>query len=99
MTSPAQDNDPSRVHPPRRDPIRRRRAIISVWTQWAKRIGYLCFGISIIAVFVGLLWRFTPMVGSIATAALIIGSVLLAPAIILGYAVKAAERDDKLNEM
>lgn len=63
------------------------------------RIGYLCFGISIIAVGVGLLWQFTPLIGSIATMALVFGSVLLAPAIVLGYAVKAAEREDKLNGM
>lgn len=99
MTSPAQGNDPSNLLSPRRDPVRRRRNIISVWTQRAKRIGYLCFGVSIIAVAVGLLWRFTPMVGNIATAALVFGSVLLAPAIVLGYAVKAAERDDKLSGM
>jgi len=61
------------------------------------RIGYLCFGISIVAVGVGLLWRFTPLIGSIATMALVFGSVLLAPAIVLGYAVKAAEREDKLS--
>jgi hypothetical protein len=29
--------------------------------------------------------------------ALVFGSVLLAPAIVLGYAVKAAEREDKLS--
>jgi hypothetical protein len=61
------------------------------------RIGYLCFGISIVTVGVGLLWRFTPLIGSIATMALVFGSVLLAPAIVLGYAVKAAEREDKLG--
>ncbi len=61
------------------------------------RLGYLCFGISIVSVGVGLLWRFAPLIGSIATMALILGSILLAPAIVLGYAVKAAERDDRLN--
>ena len=87
MTSPAQDNDP----------IRRRRDLISTWTKRALRIGYLCFGISMFAVWFGLLWDFTPFIGSIATVALIGGSVLLAPAIVLGYAVKAAERQDKLD--
>lgn len=61
------------------------------------RIGYFSFGISMLAVGVGLVWDFTPIIGSIATAALVCGSVLLAPAIVLGYAVKAAEREDKLN--
>lgn len=99
MTSPAEDNDPFATFPIRRDPIRRRRDIISVWTKRAKRIGYLCFGISIVAFFVGLTWRFTPLIGRIATNALVIGSVLLAPAIVLGYAVKAAEREDNLTGM
>ena len=87
MTSPAQDSDP----------IRRRRDLISIWNQRAMRIGYLCFAISIISVGAGLLWRFTPLIGSIATIGLVFGSVLLAPAIVLGYAVKAAERQDKLD--
>ncbi len=99
MTSSADGNDPIHQLPPRRDPIRHRRDIISVWTQRAKRIGYLCFGVSIVAVFVGLAWRFTPLIGNVATTALVLGSILLAPAIVLGYAVKAAERDDKLNDM
>lgn len=85
MTSPAKDDDP----------IRHQRKIISIWTKRALRLGYLGFGISIVAVGVGLLWNFTPLIGSIATIALIFGSILLAPAIVLGYAVKAAERDDK----
>ena len=63
----------------------------------AKRIGYLCFLVSIVAVGVGLSWRFTPLVGRIGTLSLIIGSVLLAPAIVLGYAVKAADREDRKN--
>lgn len=99
MTSPTQDDDPSHLFPPQGDPIRRRREIISVWTKHAKRTGYLCFCVSIISVGVGLLWRFTPLVGNIASSALVVGSILLAPSIVLGYAVKAAERDDKPNDM
>jgi hypothetical protein len=34
-------------------------------------------------------------VSAIVVASMIIGSMLLAPAIVLGYAVKAAERDDR----
>jgi hypothetical protein len=33
----------------------------------------------------------------VVTASLIIGSILLAPSIVLGYAVKAAEREDREN--
>ncbi len=35
-----------------------------------------------------------PIVTAI-TVCLVVGSILLAPAIVLGYAVKAAERDDR----
>lgn len=87
MTSPTQ--------PP--DPVRERRAIIARWTKRASRTGYACFGASIVAVFVGLAVDFTPLVGRIATSGLIVGSILLAPAIVLGYAIKAAEKEDRLN--
>jgi hypothetical protein len=87
MTSPTQ--------PP--DPVRQRRAVIARWTKRASRTGYACFAISIVAVFVGLSVDFTPLVGQIATGGLIVGSILLAPAIVLGYAIKAAEKEDRLN--
>mgnify|MGYP001561201901 FL=1 len=99
MTSPDQDNDPLDLPLLRRDPVKRQREMISAWTNRAKRIGYLCFGISIVTVGIGLIWQFTPLIGRIASMALVFGSVLLAPAIVMGYAVKAAERDDKLNGM
>lgn len=79
------------------DPVRRRRSLIAVWTKRANRFGYLAFGVSIVAVAVGLIDTFTPLVGRIATAGLVIGSILLAPAIVLGYAIKSAEKEDKLN--
>jgi hypothetical protein len=34
-------------------------------------------------------------VSAIVVTSMIVGSLLLAPAIVLGYAVKAAERDDR----
>jgi hypothetical protein len=40
---------------------------------------------------------FTPLVGKLATGGLVVGSILLAPSIVLGYAIKAAEREDRLN--
>lgn len=86
MTSPTQ--------PP--DPVRQRRAVIARWTKRASRGGYAAFAISIIAVFVGLAVDFTPLIGQLATTGLIVGSILLAPAIVLGYAIKAAEKEDRL---
>jgi len=99
MTSAAKDHDPFANDRSQGDPVRNRREIISKWTNFAKRVGYLCYLVSIVAVAVGLSWRFTPLVGRIGTLSLMIGSVLLAPAIVLGYAVKAADREDRKNGM
>ena len=77
------------------DPVRARRKQVAKWTLIANRVGYLLFGVAIAVFVIGFAIGFTsPLVG-IVTGCLIAGSVLLAPAIVLGYAVKAAERDDR----
>ena len=61
----------------------------------ANRLGYLCFGIAIVTFIIGFIVSFNGTVSAIVVASMIVGSVVLAPAIVLGYAVKAAERDDR----
>ncbi len=61
----------------------------------ANRLGYLCFGIAIATFVIGFMVSFNSAVSAIVIGSMIVGSVLLAPAIVLGYAVKAAERDDR----
>jgi uncharacterized membrane protein YidH (DUF202 family) len=61
----------------------------------ANRLGYLCFGVAIATFVIGFVISFNAAVSTIVIASIIVGSVLLAPAIVLGYAVKAAERDDR----
>ncbi len=77
------------------DPVRARRRQVARWTRLANRVGYLCFGIAIVTFVVGFIVSFNGAVSAIVIAAMIVGSALLAPAIVLGYAVKAAERDDR----
>ena len=60
----------------------------------AQRIGYALFGVAVVAFFYGFFGRFTPTIVTIIVATMVVGSVLLAPAIVASYAVKAAERDD-----
>ena len=79
------------------DPVRVRRQQVARWTRLANRLGYLCFGIAILTFVVGFIVSFNGAVSAIVVASMIVGSVLLAPAIVLGYAVKAAERDDREN--
>ena len=77
------------------DPVRRRRTQIAKWNGLAKRIGYLAFLVALVVFFVALATDFSALMGTIIVTALVIGCVVLAPAIIMGYAVKAAERDDR----
>jgi hypothetical protein len=77
------------------DPIRARRQQIAHWTLIANRIGYLCFAAAIVCFILAFAFGFNGTMSAIIIGALILGSVLLAPAIVLGYAVKAAERDDR----
>ena len=65
----------------------------------ANRVGYLCFGIAILTFVIGFIVSFNGAVSAIVVASMIVGSVLLAPAIVLGYAVKAAERDDRERDL
>ena len=81
--------------PPADDPIRVRRAQIARAASTAQRIGYALFGIAIVVFFVGFFTGFTGGLVTTIVAVLVAGSVLLAPAIVTGYAVKAAEREDR----
>ena len=78
-----------------RDPVRARRARIARLTNIGQQVGYGCFGVAVIAFIVGEVAGFSTAVVTIVVAALVLGSIVLAPAIVLGYAVKAAEREDR----
>ena len=76
------------------DPILAKRAQFSTAADWGKKLGYSLFGLAMVAFFVGLFTSFNDAWGWIVIGSLILGSVFLLPAIIIGYAVKAAYRDD-----
>ena len=77
------------------DPVRARRARIARLVELGQRIGYGLFGVAIVAFVVGFVSGFDGLVGTLVVASLLVGSVVLAPAIVFGYAVKAAEREDR----
>ena len=74
--------------------MRARRALVAKWNTIATKVGYALFAIAIVMFFVALTTDFSSGKVTIITTSMIIGSVLLAPAIVVGYAVKAAEKDD-----
>jgi len=77
------------------DPVRARRAVIARWNALATRVGYAAFGVSIVVVMIGAFSDFSALIARVATGGLIVGSILLAPAIVIGYAIKAAEKEDR----
>ncbi|MEA2844112.1 MAG: hypothetical protein QOJ69_1783 [Actinomycetota bacterium] len=60
-----------------------------------KRLGYSLFAVAIVAFVVGAATRFTPPLVTVVVASLGVGSAFLAPAIIVGYGVRAADREDR----
>lgn len=73
--------------------LERRRRIARL-VEIGQRLGYGAFGLAIVGFFVGLAIGFGRVSGAI-VALIVFGSIVLAPAIVFGYAVKAAERQDR----
>lgn len=76
------------------DPVRRRRAQVARWTLLANRVGWLFMALAMALFVMAFAFGFAGPIVTAVTVSLVAGSVLLAPSIVLGYAVKAAERDD-----
>jgi hypothetical protein len=77
------------------DPIRERRARIARLVELGQRVGYGLFGVAIVGFVVGFATGFSSTWTTVVVASIVVGSLVLAPAIVLGYAVKAAEREDR----
>jgi Zn-dependent protease with chaperone function len=76
------------------DPVRRRRHQVARWTLLANRIGYLVLATAIALFVMAFVFGFNATMAGLVIACMIVSFALLAPSIVLGYAVKAAERDD-----
>ena len=61
----------------------------------AQRAGYALFGLAVVLFVIGFAVGLTGAVVTSILVAMVLGSLLLAPAIVVGYAVKAAEREDR----
>ena len=77
------------------DPLLVQRRKIQRLAETGQRIGYALYGLAIVGFFVALSTGFSSVWVTFIIASLVIGSVFLAPAIVAGYAVKAAEREDR----
>lgn len=76
------------------DPVLDRRRRIATAVRWGQRIGYGCFGLALVLFGVGAATGFPAAVTTSITVLLVVGSLVLAPAIVFHYGLRAAERED-----
>ena len=76
------------------DPLTARRAQLARLAKLGRRVGYLAFALSIGMLALGLATDFTDCTSAVVIGLLIGGSAVLAPAILLHYAVRGAEREE-----
>lgn len=76
------------------DPVAARRARIGHLAETGQRLGYVCIGIAVVAFVVAALAGFPGWAVTATLVGLLGATVLLPPAIVLGYGVRKAERED-----
>jgi hypothetical protein len=77
------------------DPVRQRREQAARLASFARRTGWSLFGVAFVAFVLGLAVGLTGVVVVLVVGSLALGSALLLPAIIVGFGVSAAEREDR----
>lgn len=77
------------------DPVARRRARAARLAAWGQRAGYSLLVCALGALAAGMATELSGAWVALAAGCLVAGSVVLAPAIVVGYGVRAAEREDR----
>ncbi|HEY5888316.1 MAG TPA: hypothetical protein VIT24_11345 [Acidimicrobiales bacterium] len=76
------------------DPVREKRARIAKLVSLGLTTGYGLFALAMALFVIGLVVGYTDPLVQVIVLSLVIGSIVLAPAIVFNYAVRAADRDD-----
>jgi hypothetical protein len=77
------------------DPVVVRRAQIARWVGLAKRIGYGLLLVAVVAFVIAAVAGFPSGVVTVTVVALVAACVVLPVPIVLGYGLRAAEREDR----
>ena len=77
------------------DPVVARRRRIGRWVTVGKRVGYAALVVAIVTFFVGLAVGFPPWTVDVIVIALVASIVVLPAPIVLGYGIRAAEREER----
>ena len=79
------------------DPVLARRARVARLVKLGKRVGYGALAVAIVAFGVGTAAQFPAWTVTVATIGLIVCCVVLPPAVVAGYGIRAAERDERAS--
>lgn len=77
------------------DPVLARRELYRRLSDLGQRIGYSCFALAVVMFVIAYFVQFPAWMVTVIVASMALGSVVLAPAIVFAYGVKAADADDK----
>lgn len=77
------------------DPVLERRERIRRLAELGQRIGYSCFALAVVLFVVAFVVQFPSWLVTVIIAAMVVGSLVLAPAIVFAYGVKAADAEDR----
>jgi hypothetical protein len=77
------------------DPVLVRRRQIARWADLGQRIGYLLFGVAVVLFVVAATTDLPSAIVTSIIVTMVLGSLVLAPAIVVGYGVRAADREDR----
>jgi hypothetical protein len=77
------------------DPIRARRARIARFVRHARRAGYAALAVSVVSFVIAAATDFPALAVDVSIAALVAAIVILPVPIVLGYGVRAAEREER----
>lgn len=77
------------------DPIVAQRRRIGHWVVLGKRVGYTALLVAIVVFFVGLVAGFPTWTVDVIVVALVVSIIVLPAPIVLGYGIRAAEREER----
>jgi len=80
------------------DSLVSQRRLVSRFVKVGKRIGYSLWLIAIILFFALFATDFDGPLVTVIIVTLIVGSIILLPSIVMSYAVRAAEREERLQQ-
>lgn len=81
------------------DPVRVARARWARWGQLGSKVGYGLIAVAVAVFVIGFVTEFNGLVAGVVVACLLGSCVTLAPGIVIGYAVRKAEREDPVPRL